>query len=338
VEPTGRRGTVTMEDVAARAGVSRALVSIVFRAAPGASEATRARVLRAADELGYRPDQRARLLGSSRSRTIGVVFGLQHEFHGEMVEQLYAAADGSGYELALGAHAPSRPPGVAVASLLAFRCEAIVLVGSTQSRAQLAALAERTPVVVVGGPARGAGVDVVRTDDAAGTALAVEHLLTLGHREIVHVDGGRAAGAAERRRGYRAAMSGAGLTSYLRETAGGLTEEDGEEAGRRLLGEGLPSAVVGFNDHCAAGLVAVTRAAGVDVPAHLSVVGFDDSRIAALSTLSLTTVAQDIPALAQEAFSVARARADGDALDRVHRVIEPRLVVRRTTAAPAATT
>src|SRR5690242_16024070 len=99
-----------MEDVATRAGVSRALVSIVFRNVPGASEATRARVMEAADELGYRPDQRARLLGSSRSRTIGVFFGLQHEFHTEMVEQLYAAAEGSGYELALGAHAPSRPP------------------------------------------------------------------------------------------------------------------------------------------------------------------------------------------------------------------------------------
>jgi DNA-binding LacI/PurR family transcriptional regulator len=321
-----------MEDVAARAGVSRALVSIVFRGAPGASGETRTRVMQAADELGYRPDQRARLLGSARSRTVGVVFGLQHEFHAQMVEQLYVAAEGSGYELALGAHAPSRPPHLAIASLLAFRCEAIVLVGPTQTRAQLAALAERTPVVVVAGPARGLEVDVVRTDDAAGAALAVAHLHELGHREIAYVDGGRAAGAAERRRGYRRAMSVAGLASYSRETAGGLTEEDGEEVGRRLLKEGLPSAVVGFNDHCAAGLVAVTRAAGVDVPGDLSVVGFDDSRIAALSTVSLTTVAQDIPALAQEAFRVSRARAEGEPLDRVHRVIEPRLVVRRTTA------
>src|SRR5918997_2735792 len=109
-----------MADVATRAGVSRALVSIVFGGAPGGGDATRDRVRRAADELGYRPDQRARLLGSSRSRTIGVVFGLQHEFHGELVEQLYAAADRSGYELALGAHAPSRPPALAIASLLAF--------------------------------------------------------------------------------------------------------------------------------------------------------------------------------------------------------------------------
>ena len=71
---------VTMADVAARAGVSRALVSIVFRGVPGASDQTRARVMRAADELAYRPDRRASLLGSSRSRTIGVVFGLHHEF------------------------------------------------------------------------------------------------------------------------------------------------------------------------------------------------------------------------------------------------------------------
>ncbi|GAB6984070.1 LacI family DNA-binding transcriptional regulator [Nocardioides pyridinolyticus] len=322
-----------MEDVAARAGVSRALVSIVFRGVPGASEATRAKVMRAADELGYRPDQRARLLGSSRSRTIGVAFGLQHEFHCELVEQLYVAAEGSGYELLLGAHAPSRPPGAAVASLLAFRCEAIVLVGPTQTREELAALAARTPVILVGRSLRGLGLDVVRTDDAAAGALAVRHLHDLGHRDIAFVDGGRAAGAAERRRGYLAAMADAGLSS-VRVIPGGLTESDGEETGRRLLQEGLPSAVAGFNDRCAAGIVAVSRAAGVAVPDRLSVVGFDDSRVAALSTLALTTVAQDTPSLADEAWRLATGRAAGESRDPVQRVVPPRLVIRRTTAPP----
>src|SRR5690349_10177499 len=99
---------VTMEDVAARAGVSRALVSIVFRDVPGAGAETRARVLRAADELGYRPDRRARLLSSARSRTIGVVFGLHRDFHGGLVEQLYPVVEAAGWEVALGATAPTR--------------------------------------------------------------------------------------------------------------------------------------------------------------------------------------------------------------------------------------
>ena len=73
----------TMEDVAARAGVSRALVSIVFRDLPGASDATRLRVREAAHSIGYSPDQRARLLGRKRSQLLGVTFGVEHPFHAD---------------------------------------------------------------------------------------------------------------------------------------------------------------------------------------------------------------------------------------------------------------
>jgi DNA-binding LacI/PurR family transcriptional regulator len=113
-----RPSTVTMADVAERAGVSRALVSIIFRDVPGASVVTRKRVMRAAEELAYRPDQRARLLGSNRSRTVGVTFGLHHEFHAEVVEGLYNAVEGIGYDLALGPVVPIRDERRAVQSLL----------------------------------------------------------------------------------------------------------------------------------------------------------------------------------------------------------------------------
>ncbi|WP_345711300.1 LacI family DNA-binding transcriptional regulator, partial [Kineococcus glutinatus] len=159
---------VTMADVAARAGVSRALVSIVLRGVPGASPANRERVLRAAAELDYSPDQRARLLGSSRSRTVGVVHHLHREFHGEVVEALYAAADGSGWRLALEPTAPTRPEPVAVRALLDQRCEAVVLLGPTLPRTALAELAARLPVVVLARALRGLDVDTVRTDDEAG--------------------------------------------------------------------------------------------------------------------------------------------------------------------------
>ena len=160
-----RPPTVTMADVAERAGVSRALVSIVFRDVPGASAATRERVMLAAEALGYRPDPRARLLGSNRSRTVGVTFGLHHEFHAEVVEGLYGAVEGSGYDLALGAVAPTRDERRAVQSLLDYRCEALVLLGPTLPRALLEELAERLPVVVVARALRSRTVDVVRSDD-----------------------------------------------------------------------------------------------------------------------------------------------------------------------------
>src|SRR5918994_646277 len=123
------RRRATLADVAAHAGVSVALVSIVMRDAAGASAATRERVRRAAEELGYRPDSRARLLRRTRSRLIGVVFGVQHPFHGDLVSGLYQAADRIGYELALSAVTAARDEPRAVRSLLQDRCEALILLG-----------------------------------------------------------------------------------------------------------------------------------------------------------------------------------------------------------------
>jgi DNA-binding LacI/PurR family transcriptional regulator len=322
----------TLADVAARAGVSTALVSIVMRDAPGASTATRDRVRRVAAEIGYRPDSRARLLRSSRSRLLGVVFGVQADFHGDLVSGLYAAADRVGYELALSAVTPGRDEQRAVGSLLQDRCEALVLLGPQSPTASLATLATRLPVVVVARPVRSSAVDVVRTADDEGARLAVEHLLALGHRDVVHVDGGRAPGAAERRRGYQEALRAHGLGAHV--LPGGPTEEDGAAAARRLLSGPLPGAVTVFNDRCALGLLDVLRRAGRTVPGDVSVVGYDDSRIARLSSVDLTSVAQDVEQLTTLAVGRALERLDSTPVRQRELVVPPRLVVRTTTAPP----
>jgi DNA-binding LacI/PurR family transcriptional regulator len=332
VTHTGPNRRPTLADVAARAGVSTALVSIVMRDAPGASTATRDRVRRAAAEIGYRPDSRARLLRSSRSRLLGVVFGVQADFHGDLVSGLYAAADRVGYELALSAVTPGRDEQRAVGSLLQDRCEALVLLGPQSPTAALADLATRLPVVVVARPVRSSAVDVVRTADDEGARLAVEHLLALGHRDVVHVDGGRAPGAAERRRGYREALRTHGLEAHV--LPGGPTEEDGAAAARRLLSGPLPGAVTVFNDRCALGLLDVLRRAGRTVPGDVSVVGYDDSRIARLSSVDLTSVAQDVEQLTTLAVGRALERLDGTPVRQRELVVPPRLVVRTTTAPP----
>jgi DNA-binding LacI/PurR family transcriptional regulator len=321
-----------MEDVAHHAGVSRALVSIVFRGVAGASPATRERVMRAAEELAYRPDQRARLLGRNRTRMVGVAFGLHDEFHAEVVEQLYQAVDGTGYELALGAAAPTRDEARAVQSLLDYRCEALILVGPALPRGTIEELAERLPVDVVARALRSRAVDVVRTDDVAGIRLAVEHLANLGHHEITHIDGQKAPGAAERRHGYRATMRHLGLGAHTRVVPGGLTEQHGEYAAAQLLAGTPPTAVAAFNDHCAAGLMAAARARGLRIPDQLSLVGYDNSHIASLSTVALTTVAQDAPALAAKALDLALTRTEHEYDTSAEIVLPPRLVIRQTSA------
>ena len=328
----------TLEDVAARAGVSRALVSIVIRGAPGASQATTARVLQAAAEIGYRPDPRARLLARSRgrSRLLGVTFGAEHPFHADLLEGIYLAAEPAGYDIALSALTPSRGEDRAIETLLDYRCEALLMLGSEAPAARLAELARQLPVLVVARRVRAASVQVVRTADDAGIRLAVEHLTSFGHRDIVHLDGGHAAGAADRRRGYRAALRDRGLPARV--LPGGLTEQAGGAAARQLLAEGLPSAVIAFNDRCAVGLLDTVLRAGVQVPGDLSVVGYDDDRLSRLAHVNLTTVGQDVPELARLAVRRLVTRLEGTAARGREDVVAPHLIVRGTTAAPRAYT
>jgi DNA-binding LacI/PurR family transcriptional regulator len=331
--PGGKRPTLA--DVAARAGVSTALVSIAIRGATGVSAATREHIVTVAREIGYRPDTSARLLRSRRSRLLGLQFGLQHPFHADLVEALYAVAEPAGYQLALSAVAPGRSEQRASEALLADRCEALILLGPQAPAAQLARLAAQLPVICIARrlPPSTPGVEVVRTADDDGAGLAVDHLVALGHREIVHIDGGRAPGAADRRRGYRTAMRRHGLSARV--LPGGLSEEDGAAAaGALLTSQPRPTAVLAFNDQCATGVLDVFLRAGVTVPGQISVVGFDDSHLARLAHINLTSVGQDIPRLADLAVVRALARLDGQHAPGPETVIAPHLVVRGTTARP----
>lgn len=326
------RDRPTLQDVALKAGVSRALVSIVMRDAPGAGSDTRARVRAAAEELGYRPDQRARLLRAQRSNLLGVVFTAGQEFHAGLVDGIYRAAEAQGYDVLLSCVTPHHREQRAVRTLLDDRCEALLLIGSALTTGELGALDARLPVIAMARKVR--GVDAVRSDDASGAALAVDHLAGLGHRAVTYLDGGRAPGAAERRAGLRRAVRRADIAVTLAD--GGLTEREGAAAATRLLADGkaLPTAVFAFNDRCALGFVDVLIRAGRNVPGDVSVVGFDDSPLAGLAHVDLTTVGQDAHRLADLAVTRAVARIERPETELLDTVCAPRLVVRGSTAAP----
>ena len=192
---------------------------------------------------------------------------------------------------------------------------------------------------MVARPVRHRAIDVVRTDDAAGISQAVNHLVQLGHRRIAHIDGGSAPGSAERRRGYREALQQHGLAHATQILPGGLTEDDGAAAARTLLEtHPRPTAVTVFNDRCATGALDVLRRAGARVPADISVIGFDDSRLARLSHVALTTVAQDTHQITSLAIARAIARLDQTATRDRELIITPHLIVRSTTAPPTTQT
>ncbi|MFH9001694.1 LacI family DNA-binding transcriptional regulator [Streptomyces afghaniensis] len=336
--PTGGNGAAPrprLEDVAARVGLSTASVSLVLRNVPGPSERTRQRVLKAAAELGYRPDRTASALASRRSRLLGVMVDIHSPFHAELVEHLHTAAEEIGYDLVLSTLTRTRDEHAAVETLLAFRCEALILLGPVAPAAALADLDRKAPVISVGRRIADADLDVVRSADDDGVGQIVDHLVGLGHRSIVHVDGGKGVIATDRRRGYRSAMRRHGLDEHIRVIQGDSTEQAGERAGRHLLGSGdLPTAVVAFNDQSAIGLLTAFRRAGVDVPGTVSVAGYDDDTLSRLDAFDLTTVSQNAEEQARQAVAAAVDRLDGGRTESREIVLAPSLVVRGTTAEP----
>ena len=321
-----------MSDVAARAGVSRALVSTVFRGVPGASPVTRERVLTAAADLGYQVDNRARMLRRNRTQTLGVVFQIQYAFHCDLVEALYPAAEEAGYHIILSAATAARSELDAAEQLLLDRCEALVIIGPQMPEVQLTNLAARVPTIVTSRRITNPAIDLVMTADKEVVEMALEHLISLGHTNIAHLDGAKIFGAVDRRRWYKTIMKQRKLADFIRVLDGGNTEIEGVRAAESLLrgSAALPSAVVCFNDSVAIGFMFGLRQAGIRVPENVSVIGYDDIHIAGLPFISLTTVSQDVTATAKAAVDHALGRLDRGALPGASWV-SPYLVHRSTT-------
>jgi LacI family transcriptional regulator len=325
----------TIREVARAAGVSPALVSIVLRGAPGASEETRARVFAAAEQVGYRANRTASLMKLRRTKHLGVTLNVRSTFHAELVEDIQAAAAQLGYEIVLSLVTAAHDESRAIETLLGFRCESVIMLGSQLPEARLRELARELPLVLVGRRVNLGHVDVVRSADHRGQALVVDHLAGLGHRDIVHVDGGRQPISAQRRQGYRAAMRRHGLGDRVRVVAGGDSERDGRRAAAELLRlDRLPTAVCAFNDHCALGVIDTLVKAGLRVPGDCSVTGYDNSPVARLAAIDLTSVSQEAAVLAQSAVRAAVDRLEGHVAGPTDTVLDPRLVVRGSSSAP----
>ena len=316
--------------------MSRALVSLVMRDQPNVSVDRRRRVLEVAGRLGYRPNAMARSLASRRTRTVGVVLDdLRNPFFAEIAGGVEELASELGYQLLLGAGGRlARRERSALATLLEYRVDGVILVSPRMPASEFAAAAAEIPVVVVGRQVRGADVDCVLIDEQHGTGLVLDHLVALGHKRIAHVDAGRGAGGPQRRSAYLRGMKARRLAAYARVIPGDFTEEAGTNAARELLaGPELPSAVFAANDMAAAGLLGEFDRAGVTVPDDVSIVGYDNISIAHLAHVSLTTVDQPRTEMGHMALELLLERIERRRRS-VVRLVEPTLVVRSTTARP----
>jgi len=279
----------TIRTVAARAGVSKSLVSLVLQNSPHVSEEKRRAVLKAVAELGYRPDPVARSLAERRTRTIGVVIDdLSNPWYVQLLEGLRPVLHEHGLRPLL---ADGRTEPDAVQALSDLRVDGLVLVGTPTASAvaQVKNLVSPIPTVVAGTrepllPT----ADVVANDDYRGGRLGTTHLFELGHRRIAHIIGEVEVGRL-RRAGYEAVMAEAGLTSVC--VAGDWTETTGRRAAFELLAApSRPTAIVAANDLSAGGVLAAADELGLRVPEDLSVVGYDNTAFSRLHRLSLTTI------------------------------------------------
>lgn len=335
-------GRPTIHDVAARAGVSKSLVSLALRGSPRVSEESRAAILAAAADLGYRPNAAARSLAVRRSRTVGVlILDLHNPVFPEILDGVQDALRAHGFStmLVTGGSDPALQQSE-VESLLQFQVEGLILISHRLAPEVLRAIAAEVPTVVVTrSDVPGTRIDTVSNDDVVGAGLAVDHLVALGHRRIACLSGGDNPVSRARVQGYEAAMERHGLGRLVRTVPGGLTDTAGHDAARSALGTGTgpaPTALFVANDMAALGAVAAVQELGRRVPADVSVVGYDGIAMGGLRSVDLTTVAQPLGEMGETAARSLIHRIEHPRARARHVTLTPRLAVRGTTAPVAA--
>lgn len=326
-----------MEDVAELAGVSRALVSLVVRGSDKVSVESRGKVLAAAAELGYRPNAMARNLARRSTRMLGVVLHeLHNPFYAEIMEGIDERAEQLGYDVLIGTGG-SRPRGeqASLEVFLQLRTDGLILVGPQLPTRSITLAAAVVPTVVVARALHAALVDTIVNDDRLGASLAVRYLAGLGHERILHIDGGKGANAAARRGGYEAAMRALGLAAEIRVVRGDYTDRAGVAAAELVLAGGpLPTAIFAANDFAAVGVRDRLEDSGVRIPEDVSLVGYDDTFLAGLHHVELTTVNQPRRLMGQLAVTALVERIEGGRIAAVTHRLAPSLIVRRSAAPP----
>ncbi|OYO17042.1 LacI family transcriptional regulator [Enemella evansiae] len=334
---TGLRRYPSIRDVAKAAGVSYQTVSRVLNDLPDVAPATRTKVLAAVDELGYRRNLTARNLATNRSTTIGIVTDDSPRLGPVstlMALEKAARQRGSNCSVVTVAEPYADTVPTALRGLEEVGVHGIVVIAPVVSAAAAVRAARvRTPLVLIAaGEDSAPGLLAFAENQELGARIATQHLLRLGHTDIVHVAGSQDwFDGRTRLRGWAAEMREAGLPAD-RWYESDWTPRFAYEVGKKLVVEGLPTAVFAASDHMALGLLRAFAESGVRVPEDVSVVGYDDAEGSDFYFPPLTTVRQDFMGLATRSLELLDKPTDDPFGDEPP--TEPLLQIRQSTARP----
>ena len=327
--------TVSIVDLAKAAGVAPSTVSRALQDHPRISPARCAEIQALAQQMGYRPSLVARSLVTGQTHALGfVVTDVTDPFVAEVLKGAEAACRAEGYSLLFAMSNRDPDQEIEAAHLLLDRqVDGLIVISSRVGERYAALLQERSlPLVLVNNELKHRQAHSVRMDNHGGARLAVGYLWELGHRRIAFVagpQGGRS--SSERLAGYRAGCEAYGLAvapEWI--VAGGGLLEDGARALDTLMHlPQPPTAVLCYNDMAAIGLLAAAQAAGVRVPADLSIIGYDNIPFSAFTTPALTTVDQPKQTLGRLAVQTCLTALAGGAAGNT--VVEGQLIIRAST-------
>jgi DNA-binding LacI/PurR family transcriptional regulator len=336
---------VRLKDIAARAGVSVMTVSKVLRDAPDISVATKTRVKKMAEEMGYVPDSLAQGLRTRTTRTIGLVISaVTNPIFARAILAIEEQAFALGYDLIL-AHTLNDPAReeMVIRRLLSRRVDGIIIspvhrIAPTapvyrelaDSRAAVVILGHKSPFC--------ASLPNVETDDLIGSYEATRHLLSLGHRRIAYFAGPTVATwAQERLEGYQRALRDAAIEVDERLIfSGGVTIEEGESAALQMLNEGVQAtAIQASNDMTAVGIGSLLLRQGLKIPDEISLAGFGNILVCEYFAVPLTTVRQPKFRLGAAAMELMRALLKQEPVQSKRLACD--LLVRASTAGPGKT-
>jgi LacI family transcriptional regulator len=327
-----------MRDVAERAGVSVTSVSHVINETRPVSDELRQRVLAAMDELGYQPNRLARSLRRGQTHTIGMIIpDSANPFFAEMARGVEDTSFRSGYNVILcNSDGDLNKERLYTSVLVEKRVDGILFIAAGLSTNGILDLrAQKTPLVVVDRDLPDAAVDSVLTDNARGGWLATRHLIDLGHRRIACITGpSDVTPSAERVTGYRQALEAEGIPANGNLIVrGDFQYESAYRAAIQLLQiEDPPTAFFACNDLMAVAVMSAALELGQQVPDDLSVVGYDDVRLAAFANPPLTTIAQPKYEMGVVAATMLLERIRDPQAPVQRRVFESSLVMRKSTA------